>query len=268
MHCELCLDKWAIVTGASSGIGLEFCRRLAEEGENLVMVSNRQDELIEAAARLAEEFKIKTFPVTLDLTLPDACERLCNAIDLRDIQPEILINNAGIFSLNYLTDTPQRKIDMFVDLHVRAVTHLSIEFARRFKQQGRGHILNMSSASCWMPMPGLAMYAATKAYIRVFSRSLHYELRGTGASLTVACPGGIATDLFGLPKNLQKLALRLGFLQTPAAFTRKALKQMRKGKTQYINGFLNRLIIVFVSVLPASVRTLVRTHLLDKGVRR
>ncbi len=85
---------------------------------------------------------------------------------------------------------PQHKIDCFIRLHVDAVTNISRAFALRFKERGSGRILNMSSMSCWMPMPGIAMYSATKAYIRVFSRALHYELRDSGVSVTVACPGG------------------------------------------------------------------------------
>lgn len=261
-------EKWAVVTGACSGIGLEFSKRLGEDGYNIIMVSNRRKELIEAAEMIAGKYGVQTEPVTIDLTAPDACEHLTDAIDLRGLKPTVLINNAGIFSFNYLTETPIGKINAFIDLHVRAVTHLSVEFARRFAAQGEGRILNMSSASCWMPMPGLAMYASTKAYIRVLSRSLHYELRGTGASLTVAVPGGIATDLFGLPKNLQKLALNLGFLQTPEKFTRKALNKMYKGKKQYINGLLNRICIFFIGVMPTAVRLLPRKLMLDKGIRK
>jgi len=117
-------------------------------------------------------------------------------------------------------------------------------------------------------MPGLAMYAATKAYIRVFSRSLHYETRESGVTVTVACPGGIATDLFGLPRNLQRLALRLGVLQSPEKFTSNAVRRMLKGKKQYINGWLNRLSIVFVAALPTRVRMVVKHRMLDKNITR
>lgn len=117
-------------------------------------------------------------------------------------------------------------------------------------------------------MPGLAMYASTKAYIRVFSRSLHYEMKEYGVGVTVACPGGIATDLFGLPKKWQKFAVTIGVLQTPQAFTRKAVAKMLKKKKQYINGALNRFSIFFVGILPTHVRMLVKSQLLDKGICR
>lgn len=260
--------EWAVVTGASSGIGLEFCRRLAEDGTPLLMVSNQDRELREAAAEIAARYGVDTIPLTLDLTLPDAAARIEEAADKAAIDVATLINNAGIFSFNYLTETPQGKIDAFLDLHARAVTHLSTAFARRFAARGGGRILNMSSMSCWMPMPGLAMYASTKAYIRVLSRALHYEMRGSGVSVTVACPGGIATDLFGLPRGLQRFAVRIGVLQTPEKFTRAALKRMRKGRAQYINGLLNRFSILFIGCMPRAARMQVRSRLLDKGIRK
>ena len=128
-------------------------------------------------------------------------------------------------------------------------------------------ILNMSSMSCWMPMPGIAMYSATKAYIRAFSRALRLELKDSGVSVTVACPGGIATDLFGLPKNLQRFAVRIGVLQTPRRFVRKAIRQTLRRRKQYINGPLNRLAIVLVGALPDWVRIRVKRLMLDRQIR-
>ena len=122
--------------------------------------------------------------------------------------------------------------------------------------------------SCWMPMPGLAMYSSTKSYIRVFTRALHYEVKEFGVGVTVACPGGIATDLFGLPKKWQKFAVNIGVLQTPEKFAQKAVKKMLKKKKQYINGWLNRFSIFLVGILPTSVRMMVKHHLLDKGIIR
>jgi hypothetical protein len=156
---------------------------------------------------------------------------------------------------------------MFIDLHVRAVTELSRDVAILMKASPeRGYILNMSSMSCWAPMPGLAMYSATKAYIRVFSRALAYELKDSGVQVLTCCPGGIATNLFGLPANLMRLALRLGFVTKPETFTRNAINRLLKGRRQYINGLLNRISILFVGLMPTSVRMLIKHKMLDKGI--
>lgn len=258
----------AVVTGACSGIGLEFCHRLAERGAALLMISNRDSELRDAAADVARKYGVATTPLTVDLCSERACSDITDFIDANHLDPAILINNAGIFAFAPVCETSRAKTDCFIKLHVKAVTDLSREFARRFAARGGGRILNMSSMSCWTPMPGIALYSATKAYIRAFSRALHYEMRDAGVSVTVACPGGIATDLFGLPVKLRRLAVNIGVLQTPERFTAKAVKKMLAGHKQYINGWLNRFSIVLVGITPTPVRMLIKRKMLDKGIRR
>ena len=259
--------RWAVVTGASGGIGLEFCRALARRGCNLLMVAIEDELLLQKAEEVRAEFGVETVPFTLDLTAEDAVVRIMALMDAREIVPYILINNAGVFTFSPITEHSERKINLFVDLHVRSVTLLCREFGRLMQAKGEGRMLNMSSMSCWMPMPGIAMYSATKAYLRVFSRALHYELRDSGVTVTVACPGGITTDLFGLPKKLQKLAGNLGVLALPDKFAEKAVKRMLKGRKQYINGFLNRFSIFFVASLPTKVRMMVKHRMLDRQIR-
>lgn len=268
MHHESCIDNWALVTGADGGIGLELCRALARRGCSLVMTSITTDRLRTMAVSIEKEFGVTALPLSIDLTAEDAVSLISAFLATRDIEPDILICNAGIFSFREVADTPDEKLECFVDLHVRATTMLCAHFARRMRRRGFGRILNMSSMSCWMPMPGLAMYAATKAFIRVFSRSLAYELKDSGVTVTVATPGGIATDLFGLPDNLKRLALRLHAIEAPDTFAEKAVRAMLKGRRQYINGFINRLAIVFVALMPAPVRMLVKHKLLDKGISK
>ena len=211
-HALTCL-----VTGASSGIGREFARQLAARGHNVLLVSNQACELAETAAELSALHPGGRFPTfCIDLAAPGADTRLLDFCHADGLEIDLLVNNAGIFSFCAVADTPPERIDLFIDLHIRAVTHLCRTFAADMKRRGcHGYILNMSSMSCWMPMPGIAMYSATKAYIRVLSRSLAVELADDGITVMVACPGGIATDLFGLPRRLQRLGVRLGVLSTP-----------------------------------------------------
>lgn len=260
--------KLAVVTGADSGIGLCFSHELATRGCELVMVSNRPETLTAAAADINRRHGVKAHAIAIDLCRADATGIILNALNSRELNPDILINNAGMFSFMPVVDLHPQKINAFIDLHIRAVTELSRAFARHFKQRGSGYILNMSSMSCWMPMPGLSMYSATKSYIRVFTRSLHYEMRDYGVKVTVACPGGIATDLFGLPPGLMKLAVRLHAVQRPERFVKCAIDKMLKGKKQYINGGLNRLAIFFIAILPTRIRMLIKHLMLDKGITR
>lgn len=259
----------AIVTGAAGGIGTHFCRELAGRGCAVIAVDLDPERL--AALREGLEASVpgcKVAVLATDLSDLEAPQRIEEYCTFRNLDPDILVNNAGIFSFNPLTETSEQKIECFIDLHMRTVTMLSRRFAEKRMSARSGRILNMSSMSCWMPMPGLAMYAATKSYIRVFSRSLHYEMKDHGISVTVACPGGIATDLFGLPENLKRIAVAIGALQTPRKFARKAIDRMLKGRKQYINGPLNRAAIFLVGITPTRIRMIVKHKLLDKGITR
>ena len=255
---------WTVVTGASSGIGLEFSRQLAAKGCNLVMVSNQPAELWKCATEIATLYDVRALPMVLDLTDEDAPARLLEFMAERGITPELLINNAGVFDFKSVGAMTGERLDLYIDLHVRAVTLLSRSVGALMARNGGGRILNMSSMSCWMPMPGIAMYSATKAYIRAFSRAYRVEMKDSGVSVTVACPGGIATDLFGLPRNLQRLGVRLGVLMTPETFVKRALRRTIAGKAQYVNGLLNRVSIVAVSCLPEWGRVAVKRRLLDR----
>jgi len=246
---------WAVVTGASSGIGLEFSRALAARGYSIVAVSNQGPEL-EATAREIEGAYpgVHVTTACIDLTAADAAGLVCTVLDGAGIAPQVLVNNAGIFDFRRVADLSARRRSMYVDLHMRAVTELTVAIGERMAAAGGGYILNMSSMSCWMPMPGIALYSATKAYIRAFSRAYRVEMKDRGVSVTVACPGGIATSLFGLPERWLRFATRIGVLARPEVFVRRALRRMFRRRAQYVNGLLNRISIVAVAALPEWMR--------------
>lgn len=255
----------AVVTGGSSGIGAEFARTLASYGYALVLVSNSESQLADIKANLAISYPdTKVYTMCADLSLPGAAAKVEDYCVTRGLTVDVLVNNAGIFSFREMAKLPAEKVSLYIDLHMRAVTELSLIFGKEMALRGHGYILNMSSMSCWMPMPGIGLYAATKSYIRVFSRALRLELKESGVKVMVACPGGIATDLFGLPPKLQRLGVRLGVLATPQKFVAGALKRLFAGRAQYVNGLLNRISIVAVSILPARVKLIVKHQMLDK----
>jgi len=266
---ERLYGKWALVTGASSGIGLEFSRELAAVGCNLITVSNQPEALAQWAERLKYGFSVHVINIALDLTADDAVEIILSRLKSDDIVPALLVNNAGIFDFKAVENISLSRLDLYINLHIRVVTHLTISVGKMMAESGQGgYILNMSSMSCWMPMPGIAMYSATKAYIRTFSRAYRIEMKQKGVSVTVACPGGIATDLFGLSSELQKLGVRLGVLVTPQKFVHKALNRTLRRKAQYVNGIINRISIVAVALLPEWARLVIKKHLLDKQVAK
>lgn len=258
------LNKVAVITGGSSGIGAEFARQLANKGYNLLLVSNQQDQLINTKDEIEEKFhRCNCNILYQDLSEPDAATNVFRYCQENELEVEILINNSGIFTFKELLELSTDKINLYIDLHMRAVTLLCHIFGRDMQKRHHGYILNMSSMSCWMPMPGIAMYTATKAYIRVMSRSLYLELKEAGVHVMVACPGGIATGLFGLSPKLQHIGVMVGALSTPQTFVRGTLRRLFNKKKQYINGLINRFAIFVVAILPTSARLTIKHKLLD-----
>ena len=232
----------ALVTGASSGIGLEYTRQLAARGANLVMVSIDREDLDREAKKIVDTSGVSVETICMDLAQPEAANKLYDHCRQKGIQIEILINNAGIFSFQEITRTDPKKIETMLQLHIGTVTRLSRLFAADMCNRKHGYILNMSSLSCWTPYPGIALYTATK----------------------VVCPGGVATGLYGLKPGLLKLGVRLGVLMTTERLVRKALKALFRGKKQLIPGVFNRLLIPLASVMPTSIRLFVKHRLLDE----
>lgn len=255
---------WSIVTGASSGIGYEFSKFIAENGGNLITISNEPEKLKQQAEDICKDYPMVTvYPKFVDLCNENAAFDVIGLIRKMDIAPLLFINNAGIFDFKSVEFMSEKRLSQYFNLHVRTLTLLTSGIARYMTEQGGGYILNMSSLSCWMPFPGIAMYSATKAYIRVFTRALRLEFLNQGVSITVACPGGIDTGLLPLPPKIRSLACALGFLDSPERFARKAIRRTFRCKAQYINGFISRMIIFFVGLMPDCLRECAKTKLLD-----
>lgn len=256
--------RLAIVTGGSSGIGYEFSRILAGKGWDILIVSNNRDQLKEAAEKITDESKTTPYGLYLDLSDPEATHVISAWLRDKGKVPHLLVNNAGIFDFTTIEDLSEERIRTYINLHILTTTLLSRQISCMMAEKGvKGYILNMSSMSCWMPMPGIALYSASKAYIRVMSRALGTELADKGISVTVACPGGIATGLFGLSPKLLRLGVKLGVLAAPDKFAEKALKKTFRRRRQYINGLINRIAILAVGITPFRIRRMIKHKLLD-----
>lgn len=241
---------YALVTGASSGIGLCYARELASRGYNLLIVSNQERELSDTAEALRRDFGITVLSLYKDLTAPDAALELLEWVRGCGADLELLINNAGVFFFNNLIDTAWPRVELMLDLHIRALTQMTQEFGRYFVHQGHGYILNMSSMSAWMAMPGINIYNSTKAYILNFSRSMWYELRPYGVTVTAICPGAIDTGLYGLAPRLRRLAVNLGISMPPEKMVRKALNALFRKRKSYVPGWINRPFLFLIRHMP------------------
>ena len=241
----------SLVTGASSGIGLQYATQLARDYQSdLLLVSNQQKELGEVAKDLAEQYNVKTVAHFADLSKQDAAEQLYAWCQQEGYEVDVLINNAGVFFFNEYCQTDIKRIDLMLNLHVVTVAKMTRLFAADMCARRRGYILNMSSMSAWMAMPGIQTYNATKAFIYNFSKSLWYELKPYNVNITVMAPGAVDTGLFGLAPNLRKLAVNLTVSIPPEKLVKRALKKLFKGKKADTPGFINWLSTPFLKHTP------------------
>lgn len=189
--------------------------------------------------------------IAIDLARVGAAQELYDRMAAEGIGVDVVINNAGIFSFCDILATPAERIERIILLHDLTVTQLCRLFAADMVRRGvRGHILNMSSYSLWMPFPGLALYSASKAYMRSFSVAFAKEVRERGIRVTAVCPAGVATDLYGLTPYWQRIGRKLGVLITPDSCARRGLKALWKGRRCIVPDWWNRAWIPFCKVLP------------------
>ena len=248
----------ALVTGASSGLGLQYATQLARDYHtDLLLVSNQEEEQKKVADDLAAQYGVKTIPLYADLSKQDAAEQLLQYCKDNNLVVDILINNAGVFFFNPYCETSMKRIELMLNLHMITVAKLTRLFGEEMinrqltaeeqaqkicrKPRQKGYILNMSSMSAWMAMPGIQTYNATKAFIYNFSKSLWYELRPKGVNITVMTPGAVDTELFGLAPHLRRLAVNLTVAIPPEKLVKRALRKMFRGKKADMPGVINHL---------------------------
>ena len=268
----------ALVTGASSGIGLQYATQLAREYHcDLLLVSNQEKELEQVAKDLAAQYGVKTVARFADLSLNDAAENLHAWCKENGYLVDVLINNAGVFFFNPYCETSMKRIELMLQLHMITVAKMTRLFAADMIQRElteeeartricghkrmRGYILNMSSMSAWMAMPGIQTYNATKAFIYNFSKSLWYELKPKNVGITVMAPGAVDTGLFGLAPNLRKLAVALTVSIPPEKLVKRALKKLFRNKKVDTPGVINWLSTPFLKHTPDWVLFFAQKHL-------
>ena len=257
----------SLVTGASSGIGLQYATQLARDYHtDLLLVSNQEDELRKVAEDLEAQYKVRAIPHYADLSKQDAAEDLYDYCHANNLVVDILINDAGVFFFNPYCETSMKRISLMLNLHMVTVSKLCRLFgedmiARQLtneeqaqticgKPRCKGYILNMSSMSAWMAMPGIQTYNATKAFIYNFSKSLWYELKPKGVNIIVMTPGAVDTALFGLAPNLRRLAVNLRVSIPPEKLVKRALRSMFRGKKADMPGVINHLFTPILKHMP------------------
>ena len=244
-------SRTALVTGAGSGIGRCMARRLAELGYRLILAGLDPAKLEAAAEELHEQYGLAVEVIPIDLARPEAAHELFERVQALGREVDVLVNNAGAFSFRDILQTPVERIEKILCLHALTTTLTCRLFGAEMSRRGcGGHILNMASYSLWMPWPGLALYSASKSYLRSFSVAFAKEVRERGIRVTALCPAGVATDLYGLTPYWQRIGCKLGVLITPDSCARRGLKALWRGRRCIVPDWWNRAWIPFCKVLP------------------
>lgn len=239
---------WALVTGASSGLGAELARQLAARGYDVALTARRRDRLESLASEVSEQRGVGTFVVAADLGAPGAVGEVVSALDARGIAPSLLVNNAG-FGVHGLAveESLARQLSM-IDLNVRALTELSLVFGARMAARGSGAILNVGSTGSFQPAPYVAAYAATKAYVLSFSTALSWELGPRGVRVLTVCPGPTRTEFFEAG-NVRVEVSSLLYMSAERC-ARIALRALDSGRRVVVAGWLNTLAAWLARALP------------------
>lgn len=243
--------SFALITGASKGIGLAMARELASRQVNILLVARDQDALESVATQLATQYKIQTHVLATDLSQPGSALKVFEWCSSNQYQVQYLLNNAGYGLSGKFENYPLQDHLHMMNVNMNAVVELTYLFLPQLKQQPRSYILNIASSAAYQAVPYLGIYAATKAFVLQFSRALQYELRSGPVTVTCISPGPTASNFINRanigPKG-QKTAQK--FEMKAETVAKIAIDSMFQGKTEVITGFLNKLQGFFVWLLP------------------
>lgn len=188
------VSNTALVTGASSGIGAAIAAELASRGYSLALVARREERLRSLATELASEHGVEAAVIACDLADPAERDRLTDELRAGGRAVELLVNNAGFGHQADFAPSPRERMVEMVGLNVEAVVDLTSRFLGPMVEKGRGGVINIASTAAFQPLPGSAVYAASKAFVLSFSEAIRTELRGSGVTVTAVCPGPVKTE--------------------------------------------------------------------------
>jgi uncharacterized protein len=225
----------ALITGASSGIGVAFAGELARRGHSLTLVARRADRLRDMAAEIGDTHGVRVEWIALDLTDASERDRLPAEITARGQVVDLLVNDAGIGTSGRFHELPVEREVALVRLNVEAMVALCGAFLPGMVERGSGGILNVASVSGFMPVPQQATYCASKAFVLAFTEALTMDLHGTGVTATALCPGPVKTEFAGIIEGLPSAL----FLE-PDRVAREAIDALEQGRRTVVPGGLNK----------------------------
>ncbi|MFN2515931.1 MAG: SDR family NAD(P)-dependent oxidoreductase [Pyrinomonadaceae bacterium] len=238
-----------LITGASSGIGEVFARKLAARGQNVLLVARSEDKLITLCNELGRSNSVRAQYVALDLSKPDSAARLFAEAKKRDLSVDMLVNNAGFGSMGEFSQLDLARELNMIDLNIKSLVELTHRFLAPMLERKQGTIINVASTAGFQPVPFMGTYAATKAFVLSFSEALWEENRPHGIQIMALCPGVTDTNFFEAARG-QKPPARVS--QTPEDVVDTALRGLKRGKSHVISGWTNFLMVESERVAPRS----------------
>jgi short-subunit dehydrogenase len=249
-----------LITGASSGIGREFARQLAPTVSTMILVARRSERLeaLELELKVINP-QVEIFCRQLDLRDQAELERFCNWLDESDLSVDFLVNNAGLGDHGLFAEGEWERIGAMLRVNVFALTYLTFRVLPAMRKAGAGAILNVGSAAGLLPLPNVAVYAATKAYVISFSEAIRAELRSANVSVTALCPGPVSTEFFKAASRGGQTISNLApdfMVVTVQEVVRQALDAVRQDRARVIPGLFVNLAMTSVAFLPMFVKRL------------
>ncbi|MEE4608561.1 MAG: SDR family oxidoreductase [Desulfobacteraceae bacterium] len=231
----------ALITGASSGIGMEMARILAQRRTDLVLVARREEVLQELKAELAQRNGVRVRVMALDLADRAAVDGVFPSLQADGIDVDYLINNAGFGTHGWFQEADPERLQAMIDVNITALTRLTRHALPGMLQRGRGRILNVASNAAFQPAALMSVYAATKAYVLHFSEALAVELKGTGIKVTALCPGPTASAFFTVADMDDAFLVKIFKPAEVRGVAEYGLAAMMAGRSVAVHGRLNRL---------------------------
>jgi hypothetical protein len=256
--------KWALVTGASSGLGVHFATLLAERQANLVLVARRTDLLQQLAARLRREHRVSVLVEGFDLSTAGSTVALKARLDAHGVAVDVLVNNAGYGLYGDFVQQPLPQTTAMLALNVVSMTELTGVFAADMVRRGSGRILLVASLLGYQAVPGYAAYAASKAYVLHFGEALHDELEPHGVVVTVLAPGTAATAFVDVAHQRDTWALRL-LMMEPRPVAAIGIEALMRGRSSVVAGVRNKLIALSNRFTPRRVQRMIFQWVLSGG---
>ncbi len=247
------VKKYALITGASGGIGYDLAKIAASDNRNLVLVARSVGKLNALASELEKNNNIEVITIAVDLSDEKGVKQVLDEIASQNLQIDILVNNAGFGDFGDFSKADLSKNMEMIRLNISALTQLTHAIMQQMLGSGKGRIMNVASIAAFLPGPGMAVYYASKAYVLSFSEALSRELKGSGVTVTALCPGPTDTSFATAAGLGQSLMHRMLPPATSAEVAKAGYNAMMKGKTIEIPGLMNKLTALTPRLTPRGI---------------